>query len=206
MQLRLNGISSQYTWLEETREIRILLEDLHLAILRLRQYPQFMQRDDAENLIKSAEEWITLAITEQKEIERRILSKSSLPLPDFETEATHDDTPWSLITILWPQKEHSSESPTADIGKQLQTSLKRWLFRNITPKYLPCQIILVRRTALFEALELCNLNIAWGIWLNREPAYPLIHISGKKKMFRNWYAVAFWNADSFKFISYKDEI
>jgi hypothetical protein len=136
LQLRLNGISSQYTWLEETREIRILLEDLHLAILRLRRYPQFMQRDDAENLIKSAEEWITVAITEQQEIESRILSKSSLPLPDFEMEATHDDAPWTLITILCPQKEHSSELPTADIGKQLETTLNRWLSRNITPKYL----------------------------------------------------------------------
>jgi hypothetical protein len=69
-----------------------------------------------------------------------------------------------------------------------------------------CQILLVRRTALFEALAHCNLSIGWGIWLNREPAYPLIRISGKKRMFRNWYAIAFGNSNTFKVIPYKDEI
>jgi hypothetical protein len=33
-------------------------------------------------------------------------------------------------------KEHSSESPTADIGKQLEATLNRWLVRKVTPKYL----------------------------------------------------------------------
>jgi hypothetical protein len=67
-----------------------------------------------------------------------------------------------------------------------------------------CQVLLVRRTALFEALAERNLSIGWGIWLNREPAYPLITISDKKRMFRNWYAISLWSADTFKVIPYKD--
>lgn len=67
-----------------------------------------------------------------------------------------------------------------------------------------CQVLLVRRTALFEALAHRNLSIGWGIWLNREPSYPLITISGTKRMVRNWYATAFWSADTLKVIPYKD--
>jgi hypothetical protein len=67
-----------------------------------------------------------------------------------------------------------------------------------------CQVLLVRRTALFEALAERNLSIGWGIWLNREPAYPLITISDKTRMFRNRYAIALWSADNFKVIPYKD--
>jgi hypothetical protein len=136
LQLRLNGSSSQPMWLDEVRQIRVLLEDVHLAVLRLRRYPQFMQRDDAEDLIRSAEEWIIAAITEQQELENRILPGNSFPLPDFEREVTDEDAPWQLISIIWPDKKHSSESPTADIGKQLEATLNRWLARKVTPKYL----------------------------------------------------------------------
>lgn len=69
-----------------------------------------------------------------------------------------------------------------------------------------CQILLVRRAAIFEALAHRNLNIGWGIWLYREPAYPLNVISGRKRMFRNWYAIAFWSDETFKVIPYKDQI
>ena len=67
-----------------------------------------------------------------------------------------------------------------------------------------CEVLLVRRAEIFEALAHQNLSIGWGIWLNREPAYPLITISGMKRMFRNWYAIALWSSNIFKVIPYKD--
>ena len=136
LQLRLNDPSSQTVWLDEVRQIRLLLEDVHLAILRLRRYPQFMQRDDAENLISSAEKWIIAAIAEQQELESRIVPGKSFPLPDFEREVTDEDAPWQLIRVIEPDEKHSLESPTADIGKQLEATLNRWLARKVTPRYL----------------------------------------------------------------------
>jgi hypothetical protein len=136
LQLRLNGPSSQPKWLDEVRQIRVLLEDVHLAVLRLRRYPQFMQRDDAENLIRSAEEWIVAAISEQQELEKRILPGNSFPLPDFEKEVTDETAPWQLISVISPDKKRSSESPTEDTGKQLESVLNRWLARKVTPRYL----------------------------------------------------------------------
>ncbi|WP_442932771.1 phosphorylase family protein [Microcoleus sp. herbarium13] len=136
LQLRLNDPSSQTLWLDEVRQIRVLLEDVRLAILRLRRYPQFMQRDDAENLISSAEKWIIAAIDEQQELESRIVPGKPFPLPDFEREVTIKDAPWQLIRIIDPDQEHSSESPTADIGKQLEALLNRWYDRKVTPRYL----------------------------------------------------------------------
>jgi len=136
LQLRLNGPSSQPKWLDEVRQIRILLEDVHLAVLRLSRYPQFMQREDAEDLIRSAEEWIVTAIAEQQELDKRILPGNSFPLPNFEKEVTDEVAPWQLISIICPDKKGSSESLTADIGKQLEAALKRWLARRVTPRYL----------------------------------------------------------------------
>ncbi|MEG4326087.1 hypothetical protein QUA81_21515 [Microcoleus sp. F6_B4] len=136
LHLRLNGPSSQPIWLHEVRQIRVLLEDAHLAILRLRRYPEFMQRDDAENLISGAEKWIIAAIAEQQELESRIVPGNSFPLPDFEREVTNEDAPWPLIRIIGPDEKHSSESPTADIGKQLEALLNRWYDRKVTPRYL----------------------------------------------------------------------
>ena len=136
LQLRLNDPSSQTVWLDEVRQIRVLLEDVHLAILRLRRYPQFMQRDDAENLISSAEKWIIAAIAEQQELENRIVPGNSFPLPDFEREVTDEDAPWQLIRVIEPDEKHSLESPTADIGRQLEATLNRWCARKVTPRYL----------------------------------------------------------------------
>lgn len=48
-----------------------------------------------------------------------------------------------------------------------------------------CQVLLARRDVIFEALTQINLSMGWGIWLNREPAYPL-NVSSRKRMFRNW--------------------
>jgi hypothetical protein len=136
LQLRLEGPSSQPKWLDEVRQIRVLLEEVHLAVLRLRRYAQFMQRDGAEDLIKSAEEWIVAAIAEQQELAKRIVPGNSFPLPDFEKEITDETAPWQLINIISPDKKRSSESPTADIGKQLESALNQWLARKVTPRYL----------------------------------------------------------------------
>lgn len=68
-----------------------------------------------------------------------------------------------------------------------------------------CQILLVRRAAILEALARQNLSIGWGIWLYWEPAYPLNVIAGKKRIFRNCYALVFWSNDTFKVIPYKDQ-
>ncbi|MEC4807413.1 MAG: hypothetical protein SAJ12_23655 [Jaaginema sp. PMC 1079.18] len=136
IQLRLNSPSSQPKWLDEVRQIRVLLEDVHSAVLRLRRYPRFMQRDDAEYLIRGAEEWIVAAITEQQELEKRILPGNSFPLPDFEKEVTDETAPWQLISIIWPEKKQPSEFPTADIGEQLEAALNHWVARKVTPKYL----------------------------------------------------------------------
>ena len=136
LQLRLNGPSPQSDWLDEVSQLRSLLENAHLAVLRLRRYPQFMQRDDAEDLIRSAEEWIVTAIAEQRELEERILPGHSFPHPDFEKEVTDKAAPWQLVSIICPDKRRYPESPTADIGKQLETTLNRWLARRVTPKHL----------------------------------------------------------------------
>ncbi|HEY9816501.1 MAG TPA: hypothetical protein V6D20_11995, partial [Candidatus Obscuribacterales bacterium] len=136
LQLRLNGLSSQPKWLDEVRKVRILLEDVHLAVLRLRRYPQFMQRDDAEDLIRSAEEWMVAAIAEQQELEKRIVTGNSFPIPDFEKEVTDEAAPWQLVNIISPDNKFSLESPTADIGKQLESVLNQWLARKVTPRYL----------------------------------------------------------------------
>ena len=136
LRLRLNSLSSQPKWLEEVQQICVLLEDSYSAVLRLKRYSQFMQRNDAEDLIKNAEEWIVKAIAEQQELEKRILHGSSFPLPDFEKEVADEIALWQLIDMISPDKQHFSESPTADTGKQLESVLNRWLARKITPRYL----------------------------------------------------------------------
>ncbi len=136
LQLRLDGPASRPKWLKEASQLRILLEDAHVAILRLRRYPQFMQRDDAEALIKATEEWIISAIAEQQELERRVAPGNSFPLSNFEGEVTDDATPWQLIKVLLPDKKETSESITSDIGKQLEDALNRWYTRDVTPKRL----------------------------------------------------------------------
>jgi len=136
LQLRLNGPSSQPKWLDEVRRIRMLLEDVHLAVLRLTRYPHFMERDDAIDLIRSAEEWIVTAITEQQEIEIHILPGNSFPLFDLEKVATDDSTPWLLVNTILKEEKQSSKSPIADIGKQLESVLNQWFARKVTPRYL----------------------------------------------------------------------
>ncbi|MBE9114453.1 hypothetical protein IQ249_00950 [Lusitaniella coriacea LEGE 07157] len=136
LQLRLNGPSFQSKWLDEVRQIRVQLEDVHLAVLRLRRYPQFVQRDDAEDLIRKAGEWIVAAISEQQELAKRISQGNSFPLPDFEKEVTGEAAPWSLINIILSGEKQFPESPTADIGKQLEITLNSWLARKVTPRHL----------------------------------------------------------------------
>jgi hypothetical protein len=136
LQLRLDGPASRPKWLKEASQLRILLEDAHVAILRLRRYPQFMQRDDAEALIKATEEWIISAIAEQQELERRVAPGNSFPLPNFDGEVPDDAAPWQLIDVLMPEKKETSESITSDIGKQLEDALNRWHRREVTPKRL----------------------------------------------------------------------
>jgi hypothetical protein len=134
LQLRLDGPASRPKWLKEASQLRILLEDAHVAILRLRRYPQFMQRDDAEALIKATEEWIISAIAEQQELERRVAPGNSFPLPNFDGEVPDDAAPWQLINVLLPDDEQTTE--LSDIGKQLEDALNRRHRREVTPQRL----------------------------------------------------------------------
>jgi hypothetical protein len=136
LHLRLDDPSSQPLWLEEVRQIRVLLEDAHLAVLRLKRYPQFMQRGDAEDLIRSGEGWLIAAIAEQKEIEKRITPGNAFPLSDFETEVTDATNLLQLLRVLLPDDRETSESTTSDIGKQLEDALNHWYERKLTPKHL----------------------------------------------------------------------
>jgi hypothetical protein len=66
-----------------------------------------------------------------------------------------------------------------------------------------CQVLLARRDAVLEVLKCNNLSMGWGVWLNREPAYPL-NVSSRKRMFRDWHATVFWAGDELKTVTYKD--
>ncbi len=136
LRLRLDGPASQPKWQEEASQVRTLLEDTHVAVLRLRRYPQFMQQADAEDLLKSAEEWLTAAIAEQKEIEKRITPGNAFPLPGFEREVTDATDPLQLLKVILPDKRETSKSTTSDIGKQLEDALNHWYERKLTPKHL----------------------------------------------------------------------
>ncbi|AFZ43386.1 hypothetical protein PCC7418_1184 [Halothece sp. PCC 7418] len=136
LRLRLSDPSSQQTWLEEINQVHALLEDAWEAVSRLRRYPEFMERDDSETLMDHAKQWLTDAITEQQELEKRLLPRNSFPLPDFQEEVLPGNSPWELINITWPNRKNSSHSATADIGKQLETTLNRWNDRKVTPQFL----------------------------------------------------------------------
>lgn len=136
LNLRLSDPSLQRTWLEEINQVRTLLKDVWKAISRLRRYPEFIERDDAETLMDHAKQWLTDAIAEQQELEKRLSPGNSFPLPDFQQEVLPGNAPWGLIDIIWPDRKKSSHLATADIGKQLETTLNRWNDRKVTPRFL----------------------------------------------------------------------
>lgn len=67
-----------------------------------------------------------------------------------------------------------------------------------------CDILVARRDVVINALRSKNLTLAWGIRLHRQPSYPLIMLSGEKRMFRDWGATVFCTGNSLKTITYKD--
>ncbi|MEQ9000762.1 MAG: hypothetical protein RID53_30200 [Coleofasciculus sp. B1-GNL1-01] len=140
LQLRLNGPASRPKWLSEVSQIRILLEQAHRAVLRLRWYPEFMQRDDAEALITATEAWLISAIAQQQEIEKRLTPDNSFPLLNLEYEVITPADTWQLIDVLSHDNVSlqwgSSASTTSDIGKQLEDALDRWEMREVTPQKL----------------------------------------------------------------------
>jgi hypothetical protein len=81
--LRLNGTSKQTEWIQEARKLHQYFISSHQALLRLRRYPQFMQRSDAEELIQSASKWLTDAIAEQEELEKRLIAGNSFLFPSL---------------------------------------------------------------------------------------------------------------------------
>ena len=66
-------------------------------------------------------------------------------------------------------------------------------------------VLLARRDAILEMLEQEKLSMGWGVRIFREPAYPLNGAS-RKRMFRDWRAVAFWQDDGLKTVTYQDVI
>jgi len=140
LQLRLNGLASRPKWLSEVSQIRILLEQAHRAILRLRWYPKFMQRDDAEALITATEAWLISAIAQQQELEKRLTPGNSFPLHNLPNEVINEADTWQLIDVLSHDNVSlhwgSSASTTSDIGKQLNHTLEHWNRREITPQKL----------------------------------------------------------------------
>jgi hypothetical protein len=140
LQLRLNGLASRPKWLSEVSQLLILLEQAHRAVLRLRWYPEFMQRDDAEALIKGTEAWLISAIAQQQELEKRLKPGNSFPLLNLEDEVINEADTWQLIDVLSHDNVSlhwgSSASTTSDIGKQLNHTLEHWNRREITPQKL----------------------------------------------------------------------
>ncbi|MEQ9552366.1 MAG: hypothetical protein RIM23_22480 [Coleofasciculus sp. G3-WIS-01] len=66
-------------------------------------------------------------------------------------------------------------------------------------------VLLARRDAILEMLEQEKLSMGWGVWIFREPAAPL-NVASRKRMFRDWRAVAFWQDDGLKTVTYQDVI
>ncbi|MEQ8752522.1 MAG: hypothetical protein RID09_03255 [Coleofasciculus sp. G1-WW12-02] len=140
LQLRLNEPTYRPKWLSEVSHIRILLEQAHRAVLRLRWYPEFMQRDDADALITATEAWLISAIAQQQELEKRLKPGNSFPLPNLEDEVIDLADTRQLIKVLLNDNVSlhwgSSASTTSDISKQLKDTLERWEMREVTPQKL----------------------------------------------------------------------
>jgi hypothetical protein len=66
-------------------------------------------------------------------------------------------------------------------------------------------VLLARRDAILEMLEQEKLSMGWGVRIFREPAAPL-NVASRKRMFRDWRAVAFWQDDGLKTVTYQDVI
>jgi hypothetical protein len=84
----------------------------------------------------------------------------------------------------------------------LNCSGERWLVPH-------GKVLVVRQDAMLEMLEQENLSMGWGVWINREPAYPLndpLNVASRKRMLRNWRAVVFWKDDGLKTVTYQDVI
>jgi hypothetical protein len=59
LKIRLNGPGVYPEWLQDVTKMRNLLEDGQVATNRLRRYLEFMDLPDAENLIQTAQNWLT---------------------------------------------------------------------------------------------------------------------------------------------------
>ncbi len=135
--LRLNGSATQLEWFREADKIRLLLENAHRAVLRLRRYPEFMERSDAETLIQAAEEWLRAAITEQQELSKRVTPGNAFPVPDFCNELNNATPLHNLIDALQPgDSESIDDKGTESIGKELNNALEKWYERKVTPRKL----------------------------------------------------------------------
>jgi hypothetical protein len=128
--LRLNGTSKQTEWIQEARKLHQYFISSHQALLRLRRYPQFMQRSDAEELIQSASKWLTDAIAEQEELEKRLIAGNSFLFPSLILPV---DEPYYLPLRIIDELKSEQLKATKD---QLKDSQDRWYQRKITPQKL----------------------------------------------------------------------
>ena len=139
LKIRLNGPGVYPEWLQDVTKMRNLLEDGQVATNRLRRYPEFMDLPDAENLIQTAQNWLTDAIAEQVELEKRLSPGNSFPVPEVESKfdiAGSRDLQ-NLIDVLLPEDRNASrENAVEPIGRQLEKLLERWFERDITPQKL----------------------------------------------------------------------
>ena len=71
----MNGSGVYPEWLQDVTKMRNLLEDGQVATNRLRRYLEFMDLPDAENLIQTAQNWLTDAIAPEFDVNKK--SKST---------------------------------------------------------------------------------------------------------------------------------
>ena len=131
--LRLNGTSKQTEWIQEARKLHQYFISAHQALLRLRRYPQFMQRSDAEELIQSASKWLTDAIAEQEELEKRLIEGNSFLFPSLILPVDPVDEPYYLPLRIIDELNSKQLKDTKD---QLKDTQDRWKQRKITPQKL----------------------------------------------------------------------
>jgi hypothetical protein len=111
LKIRLNGPGVYPEWLQDVTKMRNLLEDGQVATNRLRRYLEFMDLPDAENLIQTAQNWLTDAIAEQVELEKRLSPHNSFPVPDVESklDTTGNEDLQNLINVLLPEETNTSD-------------------------------------------------------------------------------------------------
>lgn len=135
--LRLNGPATRPEWLREVEKIRLLLENAHAAVRRLRRYPEFMKRLDTEDLIQASEQWLVAAIKEQQEISKRVTPGNTFPIPSFCNELNNARPLHNLIDALQSGDSKSAgEKVTDSIGEELNNALEKWYEREVTLRKL----------------------------------------------------------------------